>query len=424
MCFVRFRDRQKGELIMERVAVTGMGVISPIGNDLQSFTNNLKNGKVGIDYITRIDRESSPIKLAAEVKGYDPEPHVSRKDAMRMDLFSRYALSAAAQAMEQSGIELDKIDKKRFGVIIGTGIGGMETFEGEVVKMYEKGTMRIAPLFIPMLIGNMASGNVAIKYGAKGICTNVVTACASSTNTIGEAFRHIKHGYSDVIITGGTEACITKATVAGFNALKALNTSDNPARGSIPFDKERGGFVIGEGAGILILENYDMAKARGANILAEIVGYGTNCDAYHITAPSPDGEGAADAMLLAISEAGISLNDVDYINAHGTSTSLNDAAETLAIKRAFGDHANSLMISSTKSMIGHLLGAAGAVEAIACIQAMQGGFVPPTMGYEVADPDCDLNYVANEAVNSQINYALSNSLGFGGHNASICIKSV
>jgi len=400
-----------------------MGVISPIGNDIQSFSENLRQGVVGIGSITKVDIQDSPIKLAAEVRNYNPEADIPKKDVMRMDKFSQYALSAAAQAMKQSGLNLDDMDKKRLGVIIGTGIGGMETFENEVVKMHEKGGMRIAPLFIPMMIGNMAAGNVAIQYGAKGICTNVVTACASSTNTIGEAFRNIKHGYADVIITGGTEASITRAAVAGFSALKALTRADDPTRASTPFDKERSGFVIGEGAGILILENYDMAVARGANILAEIVGYGTNCDAHHMTAPTPDGEGAADAMMLAMEEAGIASVDVDYINAHGTSTPLNDAAETLAIKRAFGDHANNLFVSSTKSMIGHLLGAAGVVEAIACIVGMKNGFVPPTMGYKTPDPECDLNYVVNKSLDVQINYALSNSLGFGGHNATICIKN-
>jgi len=407
---------------MNRVAVTGMGVISPIGNDLQSFTESLQKGVVGIGPLTKVIVDDSPIKVAAEVRNYNPEADISPKEIKRMDCFSLYALSAAAQAMRQSGLDLEKIDKKRMGVIIGTGIGGMETFENEIVKMYEKGGLRIAPLFIPMLIGNMAAGNVAIRYGARGICTNVVTACASSTNTIGEAFRNIKHGYADIIITGGTEACMTRATIAGFNALKALTRAEDPARASIPFDKERDGFVIGEGAGVLILENYEKALARGANILAEIVGYGTNCDAFHMTAPSPDGEGAADAMALAMTEAGISPADVDYINAHGTSTTLNDSAETLAIKRAFGDHASTLPVSSTKSMTGHLLGAAGAVEAIACIAGMTHGFAPPTMGYSVPDPECDLNYVPNKSMKTEIKYALSNSLGFGGHNATICIK--
>jgi len=405
-----------------RVVVTGMGVISPIGNDLQSFTDGLKNGVVGIRPITKIDVPESPVKLAAEVVGYDPELDIPKKEVKRMDTFTQYAMSATAQAMAQSGLNLDTIDKSRLGVIIGSGIGGMETFESEVVKMYEKGGMRIAPLFIPMMIGNMAAGMVAIRYGARGICTNVVTACASSGNTIGEAFRNIRHGYSDIIIAGGSEATITRAAVAGFNALKAISQADDPLRASIPFDAERNGFIIGEGAGILVLENYDKAVARGARILAEIVGYGTNCDAYHMTAPTTDGSGASDCMKLAVEDAGIDLAKIDYISAHGTSTPLNDAAETLAIKRTFGDYACNLLVSSTKSQIGHLLGAAGAVEAIATIMAMREGFVPPTMGYKVPDPECDLNYVPNAAINKQIDYALSNNFGFGGHNATLCIK--
>ena len=407
---------------MNRVVVTGMGVVSSIGNDVQSFAKNLRDGVVGIGPITKVQVEGSPVKLAAELQDYDPEKDIPKKEIKRMDVFSHYALSAAAQAMEQSGLDLEKINLKRLGVIIGSGIGGMETFENEIVKMYEKGGMRIAPLFIPMMIGNLAAGNVAIKYGAKGICTNVVTACASSTNTIGEAFRNIRHGYSDIIIAGGSEASITRAAVAGFNALKAVTQAEDPLRASTPFDKDRSGFVIGEGAGILILENYDVAVARGAKILAEIVGYGTNCDAHHMTAPLPDGSGAADSMMLAIEDAGINPEEVDYINAHGTSTPLNDAAETMAIKRAFGDHAYNLLVSSTKSQIGHLLGAAGAVEAIACILGMNEGFVPPTMGFKTPDPECDLNYVFNGSVNKQIKMCLSNSLGFGGHNATICIK--
>ncbi|MCL2573435.1 MAG: beta-ketoacyl-ACP synthase II [Defluviitaleaceae bacterium] len=405
-----------------RVVVTGMGVISSIGQDIPTFTDNLRNGVIGIKPITKVQVPESPVKLASEVQDYDPEPEIAKKDAKRMDTFTQYALSAAAQAMEQSGLDLDNIDKKRLGVIIGTGIGGMETFETEVVKMYEKGGIRIAPLFIPMMIGNMAAGMVAIRYGAKGVCTNVVTACASSSNTIGEAFRSIRHGYSDVIIAGGTEATVTRATVAGFNALKAISQADDPLRASIPFDAERNGFILGEGAGILVLENYEKAKARGAKILAEIVGYGTNCDAHHMTAPTPDGQGAADCMTLAVEDAELDPTAIDYINAHGTSTPLNDAAETAAIKRAFGTHAVNLLVSSTKSQIGHLLGAAGAVEAIATISAMLEGFVPPTMGLKKPDPECDLNYVPNAAIDKQINYALSNNFGFGGHNATICIK--
>lgn len=405
-----------------RVVVTGMGVISSIGNNLKNFTDSLRAGVIGIRPITKVQVTESPVKLAAEVVGYDPEIDIPKKEVKRMDTFTQYAMSAAAQAMAQSGLDLDKIDKKRMGVIIGSGIGGMETFEEEVVKMYEKGGIRIAPLFIPMMIGNMAAGMVAIRYGARGVCTNVVTACASSGNTIGEAFRNIRHGYSDVIIAGGAEATITRAAVAGFNALKAISQSDDPLRASIPFDAERNGFIIGEGSGILILENYDKAKARGAQILAEIVGYGTNCDAYHMTAPTPDGQGASDCMTLAVEDAGIDPAKIDYINAHGTSTPLNDAAETAAIKRTFGDHAANLLVSSTKSQIGHLLGAAGAVETIATITAMREGFVPATMGLKVRDPECDLNYVPNASIDKQIDYALSNNFGFGGHNATLCIK--
>jgi len=399
-----------------------MGVISSIGNNLKSFAENLQNGVVGIRPLTKVQIEGNPVKLAAEVINYDSSLDIPAKEAKRMDTFSQYALSAASQAVAQSGLNLDDVDKKRLGVIIGSGIGGMETFENEIVKMYEKGGMRIAPLFIPMMIGNMAAGNVAIRYGAKGVCTNVVTACATSGNTIGEAFRSIRHGYSDIIIAGGAEASITRAAVAGFNALKAISQAEDPLRASIPFDAERNGFIIGEGAGILILENYETAKVRGAKILAEIIGYGTNCDAYHMTAPSPEGEGAADCMLEAVRDAKIELEQVEYINAHGTSTPLNDAAETMAIKRTFRDYAPNLLVSSTKSQIGHLLGAAGAVEVIATITGMLNGFVPATMGLKIPDPECDLNYVPNKIVNKQINYALSNNFGFGGHNAALCIK--
>lgn len=407
---------------MNRVVVTGMGVISPIGNHLEDFTHSLRHTVVGIGSLTKVVVEDCPIKVAAEVKNYNPEADITKKDIRRMDLFSQYALSATAQAVRHSGLDMEQINKKRLGVMIGTGIGGMETFENEIVAMHEKGGLRIAPLFVPMMIGNIASGNVAIAYGAKGICTNVVTACASATNAIGEAFRNIKHGYSDVIITGGTEASITRGAVAGFNALKALTRAEDPLRASIPFDQERSGFVIGEGSGVLILESYQHATARGANILAEIVGYGTTCDAFHMTAPSPTGEGAATAMTLAMEEADIAPSAVGYINAHGTSTQLNDAAETLAIKQAFGNYAKDVPISSTKSITGHLLGAAGAIEAMACIVAMNEGFIPATAGYTTPDPECDLNYTPNQTITQDVEYAMSNSLGFGGHNASILIR--
>ncbi|MCL2855826.1 MAG: beta-ketoacyl-ACP synthase II [Defluviitaleaceae bacterium] len=408
---------------MKRVVITGMGVISPIGCDLESFEKSLREGVVGIATITRVQVADSPIALAAEVKDYNPEDDIPKKEVRRMDLFSQYALSAAARAVKHSGLDMDGVDKSRLGVIISSGIGGMETFENEVVKLYAKeNSMKIAPLFIPMMIGNMAAGQVALEYGANGVCTNVVTACAAGSHAIGEAFRSIKHGYSDVILAGGSEAAITRASVAGFNALTALSRSTDPKRGSIPFDKERNGFVIGEGGGVLIIESLEHAQARGATIYAEIVGYGANCDAHHMTAPSPDGSGAAACMALAIGEAGIAPADVVYINAHGTSTPLNDAAETNAIKSAFGDHAKNLLISSTKSQVGHMLGAAGAVEAIATIIGMTKGFAPSTAGYQVADPDCDLNYVTNGVVDADIKYALSNNYGFGGHNASLCFK--
>jgi 3-oxoacyl-[acyl-carrier-protein] synthase II len=408
---------------LKRVVVTGMGVISPIGNDIESFGAALRGGVVGIGPLVGFDVSDSPVKLAAQVKDYNPEGAIAKKDIKRMDKFSQYALSATSEAMQMSGLDLTKVDLARMGVIISSGIGGMETFESEVIKLHTKGGFKTAPLFIPMLIANMAAGLVALEYGARGICTSVVTACAGATHSIGEAFRSIKHGYSDVIITGGSEAGITRSAIAGFSSLTALSRSNDPARASIPFDKERDGFVIGEGAGILILESLEHAQARGAKIFAEIVGYGANCDAYHMTAPSPDGEGAAACMALAVAEAGIRPEEVDYINAHGTSTQLNDAAETSAIKTTFGNHARNLLISSTKSQIGHLLGAAGGVEAIAAIIGMNEGFAPPTMGYKIPDDDCDLNYVTNEAKSCQIRYALTNNFGFGGHNASILFKN-
>lgn len=408
---------------MNRVVVTGMGIISPIGNDVASFGAALKRGDVGIAPITKVSVAGSPIHLAAEVKDFNPEPVIAKKDAKRLDTFSQYALVASEEAVASSGLDLEKINKDRFGVIISSGIGGMETFESEVAKLHSKeDSMRIAPLFIPIIISNMAAGNVALRYEAKGICTSVVTACAGATHSIGEAFRAIKHGYADIMLAGGTEASITRASVAGFNALTALSQSSDPARGSIPFDKDRNGFVIGEGSGILVIESLEHAKARGANILAEIVGYGANCDAYHMTAPSPDGSGAAKCMTLALKEAGIAPQDINYINAHGTSTPLNDAAESAAIKKAFGDHAKNLLVSSTKSQIGHLLGAAGGVEAIATIIAINEGFAPPTMGYQNPDEDCDLNYVPNAAIDIDIKYALSNNFGFGGHNAALAFK--
>ncbi|MDO5387695.1 MAG: beta-ketoacyl-ACP synthase II [Clostridia bacterium] len=403
-----------------RVVITGMGALTPIGNNINEFWDGLKNGKNGIDFITRFDTTESKVKCAGEVKGFDPTTVVDKKEVKRNDLFSIYAMAAADEAVAMSGIDLESVDKHRLGVIVGSGIGGLCTIEEQATKMAEKGMSRIAPLFIPMAISNMAAGNVAIRFGARGTCLDVVTACASSTNCIGEAYRNIKHGYSDYIIAGGSEASICKLGIGGFAALKALNTSDDPNRASIPFDKERSGFVMGEGAGIVFMETLESAKERGAEILAEVVGYGSTCDAHHITAPMPDG--ACKAMEAAMAEAGIDKSEVGYINAHGTSTPANDSSETTAIKSAFGEYAKDINISSTKSMTGHLLGATGAVEAIATILAVKNGVIPPTINYKVPDEECDLNYTVNKAVERDVKYALSNTLGFGGHNAVLCLK--
>jgi 3-oxoacyl-[acyl-carrier-protein] synthase II len=410
--------------IERRVVVTGMGAITPIGNNIDEYREGLLSGKNGIDFITKFDYETegSKVSVAGELKDFDPTTVVEKKEVKRNDLFCIYAMGAADEAVKMSGIDVKSIDADRFGVLIGSGIGGLITIEDNALKMAAKGMGRIAPLFIPMAIGNMASGNVAIRYGAKGPCLDVVTACASSTNSIGEAYRNIKHGYSDYMLCGGAEAPICKLGIGGFAALKALSTSNDPNRASTPFDKERGGFVMGEGAGVLFLETLESAQARGANIIAEIVGYGTNGDAYHMTSPCPDGSGATKAMLLAVEEAGIDKTEIGYINAHGTSTHINDSSETLAIKSAFGEHAKDIAISSTKSMTGHLLGATGAIEAIASIIALQEGTIPPTINYKVPDEECDLNYTPNVAVKKDIKYALSNTLGFGGHNAVLCFK--
>ncbi|WP_238881427.1 beta-ketoacyl-ACP synthase II [Clostridium sp. YIM B02551] len=406
-----------------RVVVTGMGAVTPIGNNAQDFWNNCKNGVNGIDFIKAFDTSDFEVKIAAEVKDdFTTDGVMEKKESRRMDRFSQFAIVAADEAIKDAKLDLDKVDRDRLGVIIGSGIGGYNTMETEFFKLFEKGNKRVSPLYIPMAIGNIAAGNVAIKFGAKAICTSVVTACASGTNSIGEAYRNIKHGYTDIMIAGGTEAPITKSGVSGFTNMKALNTTNDKDRASIPFDKERSGFVMGEGAGILILESLEHAQKRGAKIYGEIVGYGSNCDAYHITSPSPDGEGAMKAMKLAIDEAGIKPEEVGYINAHGTSTPYNDKFETLAIRKLFGEKAYEIPVSSTKSMTGHLLGAAGAVEAIVCIKAMEENFVPPTIGYKVKDEECDLDYVPNKGKTADVKYALTNSLGFGGHNATLLIK--
>lgn len=407
---------------MNRVVVTGMGAVTPIGNDVETFWGNLKSGTNGIDNITAFDTENYKAKLAAEVKDFNPEDYLDKREARRMDRFCHFAIVASKQAIENSKLDLDKVDKERFGVIVGSGIGGFKTFEKECETLVTRGPRKVSPMFVPMMIGNMAAGNIAIQFGAKGSTLDIVTACATASNSIGEAFRMIKHGYLDLAIAGGTEASITPLGVAGFIALTALSNSEDKNRASIPFDKERNGFVMGEGAGMLVLESLEHAQKRGALIYGEIVGYGSTCDAYHITSPSPDGEGGARAMLLAIKEGNIEKEAVGYINAHGTGTPYNDKFETMGIKLAFGDHAKDLAISSTKSMTGHLLGAAGGIEAIASIKALQEGVIPPTINLNVPDEECDLDYVPNVGKSKDIKYAISNSLGFGGHNASLLFK--
>jgi 3-oxoacyl-[acyl-carrier-protein] synthase II len=407
-----------------RVVVTGMGAITPIGNSVEEFFDNVQAGKCGVDFIKSFDTENFAVKIAAEVKDFEPKNFMDTKVARRMDRFSQFAVAAAKEAVEDSALDLNTIDHERFGVIVGSGIGGIDLIEKETKTLMEKGPKRVNPLFIPMTITNMAAGNIAIQYGAKGVCTNVVTACATGNHCIGEAFRSIKHGYSDIILAGGTEGSITPLAVAGFTALTALSTSTDPLRASIPFDKERDGFVMGEGAAILVLEDYEHALARGAKIYAEVVGYGATCDAYHITSPAPEGEGGTRAMKLAMQEANITSKEISYINAHGTSTPTNDRLETAALKQAMGEDVYKIPVSSTKSMIGHLLGAAGAVEAVICIKAMEKSYIPATIGFAVPDEECDLDYVPNIGRNAKLSYTMSNSLGFGGHNATLIFKNL
>lgn len=407
---------------MKRVVITGMGAVTPLGNTVEEYWENLCQGQLGIDSISKFDAKDTGISLAAEVKNFDASHVLDRKEQKRMDLFSQYGVVAAMEAWKMSGLTLETVDSKRLGVIIGSGIGGMTTFQDQVRVIDKKGAKRVTPFFVPMVISNMAAGNISIKLGAKGPSQTIVTACASATNAIGEAFRLIKYGLVDAMVTGGTEATICEMSIAGFAALSALNPTEDPTRASIPFDQERKGFVMGEGAGMLILEELTHAQQRGATILGEVVGYGSNCDASHMTAPLQDGSGAATAIELALSEAEIQIQDIGYINAHGTSTAANDAAETTAIKRVFGEYANKLPISSTKSMIGHLLGAAGGVEAIACVKTLQEGIAHPTIGYEVPDSACDLDYLTEGKRAIDVRYVLSNSFGFGGHNGVICMK--
>ncbi|MGL6174447.1 MAG: beta-ketoacyl-ACP synthase II [Cellulosilyticaceae bacterium] len=408
--------------MQHRVVITGVGVVSPIGNSKEEFWNNMKAGVCGIDRISSFELvEGFEVTLAAEVKEFDATKHIEKREIRRLDRFSQFAIYAAKEAMVDAALDMASEDATKVGVIIGSGIGGIATIEQEVTKLIERGPKRVSPFFIPMAITNMAAGNVAIYTGAKGICTTIVTACASATHCIGDAFKALRAGENDVIFAGGAEASITPIGIAGFQALTALSKSADPKRASIPFDKERNGFVMGEGAGVIVMETLEHAQKRGAHIIAEIVGYGATGDAYHITSPSPDGEGAARAMQLAIDEAGITADQIGYINAHGTSTSYNDKFETLAVKKVFGEETK-VAVSSTKSMTGHLLGAAGAVEAIAIAKALEDGFIPATIGYQVPDEECNLDCVPNEGRVAEVEYAMSNSLGFGGHNGSILLK--
>ena len=406
-----------------RVVVTGIGVVSPAGSNVDTFWKNITDGKSFISQITKFDASDYPVRIAAEVKDFNPEDYFDRKELKKTDEFVQFAYGASKQAVDMAGLDLDSIDRNRAGIIIGSGIGGIKTIEKQHQILLERGPKRISPFFVAMEIINMAAGYVSIKLQFKGPNISVVTACATGTHSIGEAFRTIKYGDADVMLAGGTESAITPLGVAGFAAAKALSTrNDDPERASRPFEKNRDGFVMGEGAGILLLEELEHARRRGAEILAEIVGYGTSGDAYHITAPAPGGEGAARAIRNAISDAGISPSDIDYVNAHGTSTKFNDLYETMAIKSVFGEHAYRVKVSSIKSMIGHLLGAAGGVEAVSCVLTLKTGIIPPTINYEEPDPECDLDYVPNTAVKTSVNYVLKNSFGFGGTNACLVFK--
>lgn len=408
---------------MKRVVITGVGAITPIGKNINEFWSSIKNGVCGVDKVTNFDASEYKCQVAAEVKDFDPAEHIDKKEARKMDRYTQFGMIAADEAMKNSGLDMEKEDAWRIGVITGSGVGGIGTLEEQHTNLMEKGPGRVSPFFVPMMISNMAAAQIAIKYGARGANENVVAACASGTNAIGNAFNIIRRGDCDAIIAGGAEASITPFAFAGFCSMKAMSTNnDDPKNASRPFDAERDGFVMGEGAGFVVLEELEHAKARGANIICEVVGYGITNDAYHITSPIPGGEGGAKAMEFALKSAGIAPEDMDYINAHGTSTKYNDSFETEAIKKTFGEHAKKLMVSSTKSMTGHLLGAAGGIEAIVCALALKDGFVPATINYKTPDPECDLDIVPNEGRTAYIQYAMSNSLGFGGHNASIVLK--
>ncbi len=407
----------------KRVVVTGIGVISPVGVGKENFWNSIKEGQSGVDLITRFDTQDYPVKIAAEVKDFNAAEYIDKKDAKRMDRFTQYAVAASKLAIEDSKLDITNVNNDKFGVILGSGVGGLETFEEQHEKLLNKGPKRVSPFFIPMMIGNMAAGQVSILFGAKGANETIVTACASATNAIGDSFKIIQRGDADIIITGGAEASITPMALAGFSSMKALSSNnENPQGASRPFDKNRDGFVMGEGAGILILEELEHALNRGAYIYAEVGGYGMSSDAYHMTAPAENGEGAYRAMKMAVNDAKASYDEIDYINAHGTSTEYNDKFETSAIKTLFKEHAYNLKVSSTKSMTGHLLGAAGGIEGCVCALSIDNDFIPPTINYETKDENCDLNYVPNKGISHKVDYALSNSLGFGGHNATILFK--
>ncbi|HLS67535.1 MAG TPA: beta-ketoacyl-ACP synthase II [Pseudogracilibacillus sp.] len=405
-----------------RVVVTGLGAVTPLGNDVETMWDNIVQNKSGIDYITRVDKDQFPVHVAGEVKDFDPLTHMDRREARKMDLFTQYAVAAAKMAVEDANLTIDDSNAERVGVWIGCGIGGMDTYEEQVRRFIDKGYRRVSPFFVPMLIPDMAAGQVSIQLGAKGINSCSVTACASGANSIGDAFKAVQRGDVDYIITGGTESPITNMAFAGFSAMKALTFNDDPNTASRPFDKNRDGFVMGEGAGIVVLETLESALDRGAHIYAEIVGYGATGDAYHITAPAEDGNGAIRAMDMALKDASLEPEEISYINAHGTSTDMNDRLETKAIKEVFGDHAYKLAVSSTKSMTGHLLGAAGGVESVISVKTIAEGIIPATINYETSDPDCDLDYVPNEARKQDVNAVLSNSFGFGGHNACLVFK--
>ena len=408
----------------KRVVVTGIGVISPVGIGIEAFWQSLINGKSGLGPVTQFDASQLATRIAGEVKDFDPLQYLDKKEARRMDRYTQFALSAAKMAVEDAALDLDKLDRLRVGVVLGTGIGGTKTFEDQHQVLLERGPNRVSPFFVPMMIANIAAGQISIMLDAHGPNYTVVSACASATNAIGEAFKVIQRGDADVVITGGTEAAVTATSMAGFCAMKAMSTrNDDPQGASRPFDKDRDGFVLSEGAGILVLESLEHAQARGAKIYGEMAGYGCTADAYHITAPAPDGTHAARAMALALKDGDLETEEVDYINAHGTSTDLNDKLETMAIKQVFGKRAGQIPISSTKSMTGHLLGAAGAIEAIICLLTINRGIIPPTINYETPDPECDLDYVPNQARQAQVKVALSNSFGFGGHNATIVVKA-